>query len=273
MKDFAGRIAVVTGGASGIGLGTARAFARAGMSVALLDIRSETLDKAVAEIASLGVRAIGIETDVARRESVEAAAEKIDREFGRVHVVMNNAGVVVRGVPMHETDDATWNWVLGVNLFGVVHGAQVFVPRIRAHGEGGHIVNTASLAGFVVGTRGTGVYTASKFAVVAFSEALAHDIRGFGIGVSILAPAAVNSSIYTNSARHRATLGYPNLYAETPPDIAAGMAPDEVGRHVLAAIREEQFYIFTHPETRAAVAERHAAIMAGYDAAEKAGPA
>ncbi len=272
MRDFSGRVAVVTGGASGIGLGTARAFARAGMSVALLDIRSDTLDKAVAEVASLGARAIGIETDVARRDSVEAAAEKIDREFGRIHIVMNNAGVVVRGIPMHETDDETWNWVLGVNLFGAIHGAQVFVPRIRAHGEGGHIVNTASLAGFLVGTRGTGVYTASKFAVVAFSEALAHDVRGFGISVSILAPAAVNSSIYTNSARHRAALGYPNRYAETPPDIAAGMAPDEVGRRVLAAIREERFYIFTHSETRAAVAERHAAIMAGYDAAEKAGP-
>src|SRR3990170_5861818 len=268
MREFAGKVAVVTGAASGIGLGCARAFARAGMKVARCDIRADRLQAAVADVRALGAPAIGIETDVSKRDSVAHAAERVVREFGKIHVAMNNAGVVLRGVPMSEVTDEAWNWVLGVNLYGVIHGIRQFVPRIRAHGEGGHVINTASMAGLYVGNRQTGVYSASKFAVVALSEALAFDLAGSNIGVSVLAPAAVNTEIYTSSAALRCNVGVPNPFSQTPPDIAAGVHPDEVGRRVIDGVRADQFFLVTHPETRAWVEERHQRLMAAYDFAD-----
>ena len=172
MQDFSGKVAVITGAASGIGLGCARTFARAGMKIALCDLRADALEHAVANVRALGGDAIGILTDVSSRDSVEHAANEVVKAFGKIHVAMNNAGVVLRGLPMSELSDNAWNWVLGVNLYGVIHGIQSFVPRIRAHGEGGHIINTASMAGLHVGNRQTGAYAASKFAVVALTEAL-----------------------------------------------------------------------------------------------------
>jgi len=270
MQDFAGKVAVVTGAASGVGLGLSRTFVRAGMSVAMLDIRADKLKAAAAQTRELGQgRVITIEADVSKHDSVEQAAQKVEREFGKIHVVCNNAGVVVRGTLMEKMDDATWNWLLGVNLYGVIHGIQAFVPRIRAHGEGGHIVNTASMAGLQVGDRQTGAYAASKFAVVALSDALARDLKGTNIGVSVLTPAAVNSEIYTSSAEHRGSLGGPNPFAQTPSDIAAGLDPDDVGRRVLDGIRAGQFYLITHPETRSWLEKRHAGIMAAYDFADR----
>jgi len=271
MQDVAGKVAVVTGAASGIGLGLARTFMRAGMSVAMCDIRGDRLRAALEQVKPLGQgRAIAVEADVSQRDSVEAAAQRIEAEFGKIHLVCNNAGVVVRGIPMETIDDETWAWEFGVNFYGVVHGIQAFVPRIRAHGEGGHVVNTASMAGLQVGeTRGTGSYAATKFAVVALSEALSHDLKGTGIGVSVLCPAAVNTEIYTSSAAHRAGRGGPNLYPDTPDEIAQGMHPDEVGRRVLDGVAAGQFFLITHPETRPWLEARHARIMAGYDFAER----
>jgi NAD(P)-dependent dehydrogenase (short-subunit alcohol dehydrogenase family) len=236
----------------------------------MCDIRADKLEAAAAEVKPLGQgRVITVEADVSRHASVEAAAQKIEAEFGKIHVVCNNAGVVVRGTLMEKIDDATWNWLLGVNLYGVIHGIQAFVPRIRAHGEGGHIVNTASMAGLQVGDRGTGAYAASKFAVVALSDALARDLRGTNIGVSVLAPAAVSTEIYTSSASARGSLGGPNPYSDTPAEIAAGLHPDDVGRRVLDGIRAGQFYLITHPETRSWLEKRHAGIMAAYDFADR----
>jgi len=270
MQDFAGKVAVVTGAASGIGLGLARTFVRAGMSVAMCDIRADRLEEAAAQVRPLGQgRVIAVPADVSKAESVEQAAQKIEREFGRIHVVCNNAGVVMRGTPMEQIDDKAWNWLIGVNLFGVIHGIQSFVPRIRKHGEGGHIVNTASMAGLQVGDRGTGAYATTKFAVVALSEALARDLKDTGIGVSVLCPAAVATEIYTSSAAHRGGLGGPNPYAETPAEIAAGLPPDEIGRRVMEGIRGGQFYLVTHPETRPWLESRHARIMAAYDFADR----
>jgi len=269
MQDFAGKVAVVTGAASGIGLGCARTFARAGMKVALCDLRAEPLEAAVANVRALGGEAIGIPTDVSKKESVDAAAEQIVRAFGKIHVAMNNAGVVLRGLPMTDVPDEGWNWVLGVNLYGVIHGIQSFVPRIRAHGEGGHVINTASMAGLHVGNRQTGVYSASKFAVVALTEALEKDLAGTNIGVSVLTPAAVATDIYEHSAVLRSGIGGPNPFAKTPADIAAGLAPDDVGARVLAGIRAGQFYLITHPDTRSWIAERYRRVMAAYDFAER----
>jgi NAD(P)-dependent dehydrogenase (short-subunit alcohol dehydrogenase family) len=176
---------------------------------------------------------------------------------------------VLRGLPLTDITDEGWKWILGVNLYGVIHGIQSFVPRIRAHGEGGHVINTASMAGLHVGNRQTGSYSASKFAVVALSEVLQKDLAGTNIGVSVLTPAAVATDIYVNSADLRGTIGGPNPFAKTPADIAAGLAPDDVGARVLAGIRAGQFYLITHPDTRSWVVERHQRLMAAYDFAQR----
>lgn len=272
MENFAGKVAIITGAASGIGLGLARTFTRAGMSVAMCDIREDKLDEAAAQVRPLGQgRVIAVTADVSKADSVEAAAQKIESEFGKIHVVCNNAGVVLRGQLMEKIDDKTWEWLLGANLYGVIHGIRSFVPRIRKHGEGGHVVNTASMAGLQVGNRGTGAYAASKFAVVALSEALANDLKDTNIGVSVLAPAAVQTEIYTSSAAHRLreSVGGPNAFMETPDDIAAGITPDEAGQRVLDGIKAKQFYLITHPETRTWLEARHARIMAAYDFADR----
>jgi len=268
MQDFNGKVAVITGAASGIGLGCARTFARAGMKVALCDLRADVLEHAVANVRALGAEAIGIPTDVSKRESIEHAASEVVKAFGKIHLAMNNAGVVLRGLPMTDVSDNAWNWVLGVNLYGVIHGIQSFVPRIRAHGEGGHVINTASMAGLQVGDRQTGAYATSKFAVVALTEALEKDLAGTNIGVSVLTPAAVATDIYTNSAGLRSALSEPNPFAQTPADIASGLTPDEVGARVLAGIGAGQFYLITHPDTRSWVAQRHTRLMAAYDFAD-----
>jgi NAD(P)-dependent dehydrogenase (short-subunit alcohol dehydrogenase family) len=269
MQNLAGKVAVITGAASGIGLGCARTFAREGMKVALCDLRTAELEAAVKNVRALGGEAIGIPTDVSKHKSVAHAAERVVREFGKIHIAMNNAGVVLRGLPMTDVTDDGWNWVLGVNLYGVIHGIQSFVPRIRTHDEGGHVINTASMAGLHVGNRQTGVYSASKFAVVALTEALEKDLAGTNIGVSVLTPAAVATDIYEHSAGLRGAIGGPNPFATTPADIAAGLAPDDVGARVLAGIRAGQFYLITHPDTRPWVAERYRRLMAAYDFADR----
>ena len=265
MRDFKGKVAAITGAASGIGLASAKAFAAQGMSVALMDVRSAALEAAVAEVRALGGRALAVPTDVSDAASVEAAAERIESAFGGVNLVMNNAAVFIRGPLIETVEDDVWDWLLGVNLYGVIHGIRAFVPRLRANGEPGHVINTASIAGFYVGDRRNGVYGTSKFAIVGVSEALAHDLKGTRIGVSVVAPAGVSTDFYLTSAEHRGDLGGPNQFPTTPPDTAAGMSPDEVARRVVAGVAAGQFYIFTHTETRAMVQERHARLMAAYD--------
>jgi NAD(P)-dependent dehydrogenase (short-subunit alcohol dehydrogenase family) len=270
VKDFKDKVAVVTGAASGIGLGMARAFASEGMSVALCDIRADKLDEAARQIRDLGARTIELAVDVSDRAAVERAAAAVEAEFGPVHVVANNAGVALKS-PLEAVTNAEWDWVIGVNLYGVIHGVQAFLPRIRKHGEGGHIVNTASIGGFQVREdRQTGAYSTTKFAVVAFSDALRNDLRGSGIGVSVLAPSAVNTAIYQAAANKPARFGQPPAtLPATPDDIRNGMDPDDVGRRVVAGIRNDEFYLFTHPDSRGWVEERHRGIMEGFDAAER----
>jgi NAD(P)-dependent dehydrogenase (short-subunit alcohol dehydrogenase family) len=267
MKEFRDRVAVVTGAASGIGLASARLFGQQGMSVALLDVRGDELAAATRSVTDLGVKAIGILTDVADARSVDAAAERVLAEFGKVHLLMNNAAVFIRGHEIASVGDDVWDWLLGVNLYGAIHCIRTFLPRIRAHGEGGHIVNTASISGFVVGNRQNGVYATAKFGLIGFSEALVHDLAGSGIGVSVVLPAAVASEFYETSAQLRGSLGGPNLFPTSPPDTAAGMSPEEVASRLLHGIRAGSFYIPTHAGTRAMIEERHRAIMAAFDAA------
>src|SRR5215510_5550049 len=192
MLELSDKTAFVTGGASGIGLALGRAFAEAGMKVMLADIEAEALAAAVKSLASFG-RLRGITCDVADPSSVERAAQASFEAFGNVHVVCNNAGVVAGGGIDHISLD-NWRWVIDVNLMGVLHGIKSFLPHIRAHGEGGHIVSTASMAGMQTGL-GFSPYGASKFAVVSMSEGLATQLKPLGIGVSVLCPHFVRTGI------------------------------------------------------------------------------
>jgi NAD(P)-dependent dehydrogenase (short-subunit alcohol dehydrogenase family) len=273
MREFVGKAAFVTGGASGIGLALSRAFAEAGCKVMLADIEKAALDAAVASLSGTGTEIRGVVCDVADPNSVDAAAEATFSAFGNVHILCNNAGVGARGGIDHIALD-NWRWVIDVNLMGVVYCVRAFLPHMRAHGEGGHIVNTASIAGMINRFHGFHPYAATKFAVVGMSEGLAVELKPFGIGVSILCPGFVRTNTL-ESARNRperygrTTLaGTANpLYARFAELVRTGMDPAEVARRVLAAIRNDELYVFTHPETREAVQERFQAILAAFDKA------
>ena len=273
MREFAGKAAFVTGGASGIGLALGRAFAEEGCKVMLADIEKAPLDGAIASLSGSGPEIRGVVCDVADPASVDAAAEATFSAFGKVHILCNNAGVGARGGIDHITLD-NWRWVIDVNLMGVVNGVGAFLPHMRAHGEGGHIVNTASIAGMVNRFHGFAPYPASKFAVVAMSEGLAMEVKPFGIGVSILCPGVVRTKIL-ESARNRHKHYGPAtpvdttnpLYARLAEQVRTGMDPAEVARRVLAAVRDDEVYIFTHPETREALEERFRAVLAAFDRA------
>ena len=200
MRDLSGKTAFITGGASGIGLALGRAFAEAGVQVMLADIEAEPLAAAVESLRSIGPGISSIACDVADPLSVDRAAEATYRAFGNVHIVCNNAGVAAGGGIDNISLD-NWRWVLDVNLLGVLHGIRSFLPHIRKHGQGGHIVNTASMAG-LLGGLGFSPYTASKFAVVGMSEGLAMQVRPLGIGVTVLCPGYVRTGI-GNSGRNR----------------------------------------------------------------------
>ena len=267
MDKFSNKVAVVTGSASGIGFESAKAFAEAGMRVALLDKREAEVVAAAAKLSSAGLDAAGFAVDVANDDDVARAASRVVDEFGRVDLLMNNAAVFMRGGAISEYGDDVWHWLLGVNLLGPIHCVRHFLPSIREHGDGGHIVNTSSISGFVVRDRQNGAYAATKSALVSFTEALRFELEGTGIGLSVVLPGAVASDFYLTSAAHRGELGGPNLYATTPPDTAAGMKPAEVAARIVDGVRANRFFIATHTNTRSMVEERHAELIAAYDAA------
>lgn len=184
METFQGKTAFITGGASGIGFAMAKAFGAAGMNVMLADIEREPLEKAIESLRQRQIKADGVHCDVAERASVEEAAKATIAAFGKVHVVCNNAGVGAGG-PVGTLKPGDWDWTVGVNLMGVVYGVEAFLPLIRAHGEGGHFVNTASMAG-MISPPGMEPYCATKFAVVAMSEGWAGQLAPENIGVSVL---------------------------------------------------------------------------------------
>jgi NAD(P)-dependent dehydrogenase (short-subunit alcohol dehydrogenase family) len=269
--NLEGKVAIVTGAGSGIGSGIAVAFARAGMSVALADIRRDALDGVVAAVEAEGAKALPLEVDVSDLASVQAAADAVEKCFGRLHVAVNNAGVAMHGVPVEQLESADWDWVIGVNVYGVLHGMKAFLPRIRAHGEGGHLVNTASIGGFQIRPGwNTGAYSMTKYAVVAISEALEQDLEGSGIGVSVLCPAAVRTNIDQSAVARPGRFGGP---FERPQNhflrdlVKDGLTPEQVGERVLLAIRQREFYVFTHSAPRQWVDERHVRLMRAFDSA------
>ncbi len=252
MKDVEGKVAFITGGASGVGLGMAKVFAGAGMKVVVADIRQDHLDQAMEHFSNTNFRVHPIRLDVTDRAAFAAAADESERVFGPVHVVCNNAGINLF-TPLDECTYEDYDWVLGVNLGGVVNGVRTFVPRLKAHGEGGHIVNTASMASYIT-SAGAGIYTASKFAVRGLTESLRWNLAPHGIGVSVLCPGLVNSAIYESDLVRPKNLSHEvgpqnTAFTSRLAEVhKAGMDPVEVGEKVLNGIRRNDRFIFPHPE-------------------------
>ena len=251
MRDVEGKVAFITGGGSGVGLGMAKAFLAAGMRVAIADVRADHLEEAT---VALGGDVHAIRLDVTDREAFARAADETERALGNVHVLCNNAGINL----FNDIAEATyqdWDWVLGVNLGGVVNGVVTFVPRMKAHGERGHIVNTASMGAFVAGP-GAGLYTTAKFGVLGLSDALRWSLLPHGIGVSVVCPGLVKSKIYESDLTRPAELSTDTTPADQefmrilPSLHEAGMEPDEIGEKVVRAIVRNDFYVFTHPDHR-----------------------
>lgn len=256
MQQLKGRVAVVTGAASGIGRGIAKQLASEGMRLVLADVEQDALDRTIDDLTNAGAEAVGVVTDVSDRSAVENLADATMDAFGAVHLVCNNAGVETGG-SFDEIPVRSWRWVLDVNVLGVVHGCQVFLPLLRRQPEG-HIVNTASVASFESSVPTMAPYTASKFAVLGFTEALAYELRRTGdrIGVSLLAPGFVRTRM-AEAERNRpsdvpGTLDDPMRRAVmnqmTQAMATVGMEPEEVGALTADAVRENRFFIFTHPE-------------------------
>jgi NAD(P)-dependent dehydrogenase (short-subunit alcohol dehydrogenase family) len=272
LQEFRGKTAIVTGAASGIGFGIARALAEAGMNLVLADIQPDKIEAARAAIEALGVPAIGVTVDVSDAESVAEAGRAAVERFGKLHVAVNNAGVAMHGTKLTDVGLDEWRWVVGVNVMGAIHGIRSFVPLIRQHGEGGHVVNTASISGFFVREGANqGAYSMTKYAVVALSEALEQELAGSGVGVSVLCPGAVNTNIFGSAATRPEQFGGPYVREAQEKlrerSLAAGLPPEVVGRRVVQAMRDGQFYIVTHAAERAAIQARHRRIEAAIDAA------
>lgn len=268
MKTFRNKVAVITGGASGIGLASARAFAKLGMHIVLLDNREATLQAARESLIKNGTEVLALTVDVGDAVAVEKSVQHVIAEFGAVHLLMNNAAVFIRGPEIAEVQDDVWDWLLRVNLYGTLNCIRSYLPYMKKNDDGGHIVNTCSISGLIVRARNNGVYATSKYALVGLSEALAHDLHDSAINVSVLLPAAVASDFYLTSAEHRGKLGGKNMFPTTPEDTANGMSPDEVAARLVDGIRDNRFYIATHCTTRALLETKHKELMAAYDAAE-----
>jgi len=263
MFKFEGRTAVISGGAEGIGLSIAKALGEQKMNIVLADIDEKNLLKSVAELESLGIPVLAALLDVADEMQWKSVAEKAVERFGKVHMVVNNAGVGGDSGPIENQETEGWQWALGVNLMGVVYGAKVMTPLIKDHGEGGWILNVASMAG-MGGVPYSGVYTASKAAVVALSESWAQELKDKRIGVSVLCPAFVQTRIY-DSERNRPDKYKSENYnienessfsKQTKQMVKDGIDVSIVGKRVVEAINHGELYIFTHPNYRQVNQER-----------------
>jgi NAD(P)-dependent dehydrogenase (short-subunit alcohol dehydrogenase family) len=261
MDKFNGRVAVITGGAGGIGMAMARAFAARGASLVLADLDEPGLMRAQSELQETGATVLAVPTDVTQLESVQALAAAARKHFGGVHLVCNNAGVATFG-EIHRASHRDWVYTMNVNFWGVVHGVETFVPLLIDQGQGGHLVNTASMAG-LVGMRWLGIYCASKFAVVGLSESLARELTPLGIGVSVLCPMIVDTAINENTVRMRpAELRNVEDLPVPPASAMAGgvIAPEAVARRVVRAVDRGDLYILTHPEQREFLRRRAAKL-------------
>lgn len=271
MKDFQGKVAVITGGASGLGRAMAERFAGAGMRIVLADVEPNALAQAEAEMKAAGARVIGVRTDVSRAAEVEALAQKTLAAFGAVHLVANNAGVAPLGNAW-ENSVADWEWTLGVNLWGVIHGVRVFTPILLAQGGEAHIVNTASVSG-LISPPGSAMYNVTKHAVVTLTETLYHDLalQRASIGCSVLCPAYVPTGIIDSERNRPAQLQNPAQEKSAEQQareallrkaVSSGkLSAGDVAQKVYEAVRDERFYILTHPKIKPSIQWRMEDIL------------
>ena len=267
MDDMVGKVGVITGGASGIGLATATALAARGMKLVLADVEADPLDAAVAGLTDTGAEAIGVVTDVADLDAVQSLADQTWSAFGGAHFVFNNAGVAVSG-PIAEMTHADWKWTIDVDLWGPIHGVEAFLPRMIEQGQGGHITNTASFAG-VVPNVDLGVYCVAKYGVVAMSEVLQRELRQHEIGVSVLCPMRVATNIDASGRNRQRDYGGPESqqYPEVDEEEMAGrmIEVDEVAELVVRGITDNQLYLFPHHEARQFIAKRFERMDRSFD--------
>jgi NADP-dependent 3-hydroxy acid dehydrogenase YdfG len=268
MTEIARKNAFVTGAASGIGLALTKALVARGAHVMMADMNAEGLAAARAEVGEAHTESVVC--DVSDEQSVQSAAQATIDAFGKVHLLFNNAGVSLAGRP-GQIDLRDWQWITDINLMGVVHGVETFLPLIAAHDEGGHIVNTASMAGHVTAP-GMGPYFATKFAVTGYSEALRIELKKSGIGVSCLCPTWVKSNIHNTSDNspaaeiHREKFKQSDAYKTVRSLVENGMSPDVYAELCMKAIEANRLHVFNDPEARQAMIDRHEANLADYDA-------
>ncbi len=268
MDDISGKTAIVTGAASGIGLGIATALAEAGANVVMADIQKEGLEQAAHGLSGTNKRVMPVRIDVTQEESVIEVLQRAEREFGKVHIACNNAGVPMHGTRMIDVPTDDWRFVIGVNVWGIIHGIRHFVPAILKHGEAGHVVNTASVAGFQ-NRRGTdqGPYSMSKYAALSLSEALEIELEGTNVGVSVLCPGPINTNIARGARNRPDHMGGPQVRANDEATLAErlatqGLDPKKVGDRVVDAIRTNTFYAFVSAVPADVIRNRHRRIEA-----------
>ena len=268
MKDVKNKVAFITGGASGVGLGTAKVFTEAGMKVMIADIRREFLDAAMDSLKGSGANVHAIQVDITDREAMAGAAAETVKVFGKVHVLVNNAGINIFKT-VEDTTYSDWDWIVGINLSGVFNGIKAFIPHIKSHGEGGHIVNTASMAAFVAGPN-AGAYTATKYGVRGLSESLRLSLAGDNIGVSVLCPGLVRSQIYKSEQirpqhLHGEDYKIDEEFMQRLEQVhEIGMDPVEVGEKVLRGIQRNDLFILSHPDHKEEVQGLCDEIMASF---------
>ncbi len=271
MTDFSGKTAFVTGGAQGIGFAIAESLAKRGANIMLADINEAGLKQAKEKLSKLNTQIDYCICDVASAEAVQAAADKTIERFGKVHYLVNNAGVGIGG-EVGETPLKDWKWIVDINLMGVVYGCEVFVPLIKSHGEGGHVINTASMAGHI-SLAGMGPYHATKYAVVGYTECMRQELEPHNIGVSALCPGWVQTEIHLSAKNSPTNAGIDSepddRFAQIAEFVENGLEPHRLGEWVADSIEANRGFIFTHPDMRPAIEARYEMIQADYEACDK----
>jgi NAD(P)-dependent dehydrogenase (short-subunit alcohol dehydrogenase family) len=265
MENVTGKVAFITGGASGIGFGMAQAFGRAGMKIIIADIEAGALKTANAGLKDDGIDSNTVCVDVSDRQAMAGAAKQAIEFHGAVHVLCNNAGVHIPS-PLDQVTYKDWDWIMGVNLWGVINGLMAFLPELKKHGKDAHIVSTASVGG-LLGMPNIGIYNTTKFAVVGMMEALRADMMDTGLGVSVLCPGLVKSNLSAatrNRPKEFVPDGADNELDHTPGIMEQGVEPLVIGENVLDAIKADEFFICTHPEFKPLVEERGKALLAAF---------
>jgi NADP-dependent 3-hydroxy acid dehydrogenase YdfG len=268
MKNLQGKVAFITGGGSGVGLGQAKVFAEeAGMKVVIADIRKDHLEQAMAYFRTTDAEVYPLHLDITDRKAMAEAADEVERVFGPVQLLCNTAGVSIFG-PMQNATYDDWDWICGVNVGGVINGIQTFVPRMIEYGQGGHVVNTASMSAFSP-MKGSGIYCASKFAVRGISESLRLDLEPYNIGVTLLCPGAVNTNIHEavrTRPKHLSNTGYyhedEEIMRRLKKVIEPGLDPVVLARHVLKAVINNDLYVIPYAEFRERLIDLHNRVLA-----------